>query len=307
MDSKKNKKGKIEQHIVPRTYLKHWRISADKNFVYGIDLTNKYQLNVQTLGLNDKIFKQKKYYNHPSLENPFMIEDFLGEDIEPNYELITREIYNEQNFSELVRIKLILWLYFTNVRRSYNRDKTEEHVSFFLEMFEKIKSKNFNVENKKIIDDYSKHIAKEIHINAFVNKEQGETFLKNFIEILNCKQWKVLKSYSQFEFWTNDNPGFSPNTVERFIKESPYHPLMEINLNSIIYFPISPKYCLEFSPFKSGTSLDICGLNMKIIYEQASLGLIEFINKGVLYTCSKVVISNNKEMLEKCVRRKPKE
>ena len=307
MTQEKNKKGKIEQHVVPSTYLKHWRISSGENFVYGIDLTNKHHLKVQTLGLNSKIFKEKKYYNHHSFKNPFMIEDFLGEDIEPSYELITKETNNEQNFSQLVREKLLLWLYITNIRNPYVRNNIEKLSNFMLKTVETIKNGHLNIDKEVEIENYSKYIAKQVHIDSFVNKEQNEKYLMTFIETLNCKQWKILKSHPTFEFWTNDNPGFSPNTIERFIEETPYHALMEINLNSIIYFPITPKYCLQLSPFKSGTSLDICGLNMEIIYEQASLQLIEYINKGVLHTCSKVIVSNNKEILEKCVKRKPKE
>jgi hypothetical protein len=307
MNQGSNKKGKIEQHVVPSTYLKHWRISSGQNFVYGIDITNNYHLNVQTLGLNSKIFKEKKYYNHSHLENPFMIEDFLGENIEPTYELITKEVTNEQNLSELVREKLLLWLYISNMRKPYVRNNIERISNFMLKTVEKIKSGNLNIDKEIKIENYSKYIAKKVHIDSFVNEEQNKKYLMSFIETLNCKKWKVLKSHPQFEFWTNDSPGFSPNTVERFFKETPYHAMMEINLNSIIYFSITPKYCLELSPFKSGTSLDICGLNMEIVYEQASLQLIEYINKGILYTCSKVVVSNNKEILEKCVRRKPKE
>ena len=80
------RKKKDEQHIVPRTYLKYWKIAPDKNFVYGIDFSNEYRKGVQTFGLNDKVFKQRKYYNHDSFENPYIIEDVLGEEIEIEFE-----------------------------------------------------------------------------------------------------------------------------------------------------------------------------------------------------------------------------
>ena len=68
---------------------------------------------------------------------------------------------------------------------------------------------------------------------------------------------------------------------------------MELNASYVIFYPLSPNYCLEISPFLKGTSLNICSLTMEIKYEQASIGLIEFINRGVLYTCNNVLVSNN--------------
>lgn len=90
---------------------------------------------------------------------------------------------------------------------------------------------------------------------------------------------------------------------KRFANERPYHHIFELNANSFIYFPLSPKYCLEISPFFEGTPLDICALTMKIEYEQASLELVEYINRGVFYTKSKILISKNRETLERCIRR----
>jgi hypothetical protein len=96
--------------------------------------------------------------------------------------------------------------------------------------------------------------------------------------------------------------GFSPNTVKRLAEDYPYHHVMELNPSSIIFYPLSPKYCLEISPFVKGTPLEICSSTMEIKYEQVSLRLIEFKNRGVLYTCNNVLISNSLEILERWVK-----
>jgi hypothetical protein len=300
----KRKKGKDEQHLVPRTYLKHWRIAEDENFVYGIDFANKYNKNVQKFGLNDKVFKQKRYYNDNSFQNPYIIEDVLGQDIEPSYELIMTEVNIEQNISQQIREKLMQWLYISKMRSPFMRDNTEQLANFIFKTTERYKDKNLSTDKEEAIEHQSKQIAKQVQISTFADEEQVKNLSKLFIETLNAKHWRILKSIPQFQFWTNDNPGFSPNTIERFAKERPYHHVMEMNSSSIILYPLSPKYCLEISPFKMGTPLNICALTMDIKFEQASPQMIEYINKGVLHTCSKLIVSNNKEILQHCIKRK---
>lgn len=290
------------QHIVPRTYLKFWKIAEGKSFVYGIDFSNKYKKGVQTFGLNDKVFKERKYYNHNSFENQYIIEDVLGEDIEPSYDKIMCEINNEINLSFGIREKIMQWLFISKMRSPHIRNNTERIANFLFKVTEQFKDKNISAEKERAIEIHSKKIAKEVQLSTLTNDGQLQSLLKLFIETLNAKHWRIIKSIPQFEFWTNDNPGFSPNTDERFAKDTPYHYIMEMNEQSIIYFPLSPKYCLEITPFPQGTPLDICALTMEIKYEQASPKLIEFINKGIFCTCNKVLISNNKEILEYCIK-----
>lgn len=130
MEMGKRNKRKDEQHIVPRTYLKHWRIGSEKNFVYGIDFSDKYKKGVQTFGLSDKVFKRRRYYNDGSFPNPYIIEDVLGQDIEPEYENIMSEVNKEQNLSYSIRGKLIQWLYVSKMRSPYMRDSTEGMANF---------------------------------------------------------------------------------------------------------------------------------------------------------------------------------
>lgn len=293
---------KDEQHIVPKTYLKYWKIT-EGNFVYGIDFSNKYKKEVQTFGLNDRVFKEKKYYNHHSFENSYIIEDVLGQDIEPNYDKIMGEINNQTNLSTDSREKIMQWLYVSKMRSPYIRNNTERIANFLYKATEQFKNKDLSPDKEKTIEQYSKQIAKEVQLNAFANEGQLESLMTLFIETLNAKHWRVLKSIPEFEFWTNDNPGFSPNTVARFAENTPYHPIMEMNAHSIIFYPLSPKYCLQVSPFQQGTPLDICALTMEIKYEQASPELIEFINQGVFYTCNKILVSNNRESLQYSIRR----
>lgn len=295
---------KKEQHIVPRTYLKHWRITDNQNFVYGVDFSNKYKKGVQTFGLNDKVFKENKYYNDNSFENPYIIEDILGKDIEPDYEIIMNEIKSEQNLSIPVREKIIQWLYFSKMRSPYIRNNTERISNFMFKTIEKLNKSNYNQEIEHQIEIYSKEFAKKVQLSAFSDVNQAEKLLSLYAETLNSKHWTIIKSIPEFEFWTNDNPGFSPNTIDHLAKSKPYHPVMELNESSIVIYPLSPKYCLIISPFKKGTPLNICALNMDIEYNEATPELIDYINKGVFYTRNKIIIGTNKEILAHCIRTK---
>lgn len=79
--SRKTKKN--QQHIVPSTYLKYFQIANDPSFVYCINKADPFRTGAQKKGIKDKIFKRKKYYNTPKYENNYIIEDVLGQAIEP--------------------------------------------------------------------------------------------------------------------------------------------------------------------------------------------------------------------------------
>ncbi len=136
--------------------------------------------------------------------------------------------------------------------------------------------------------------------------QQAQNLLELHFQTLNAKHWRILKSYPDFPFWTNDNPGFSPNTNPMFARDNPFHQVIELNASSIIYYVLTPKYCIEISPFEEGTPLTICALNMEIKFEQATPELVDYINQGVFYSLYKLIISNSKKMLDTCIKGKSK-
>ena len=231
--TKKSKKD--AQHIVPKVYLKHWKIAEDENFVYGIDFSNKYKKGIQKFGLNDKVFIKKKYYNNPSFDNPYIIEEILGVEIEPTYEKIMAEVNSETNLSLDVREKIMLWLYISDIRSQHTRNNVKRVADFIYKLTARINGQTLSPEMENTIEQHTSQIAKNTQLNAFSSEGQLKTLLPLVVSTLNAKHWRILKSMSQFGFWTNDNPGFSPNIDERFAKDFPYHPTMEMNANSIIF------------------------------------------------------------------------
>ncbi|HPI40461.1 MAG TPA: DUF4238 domain-containing protein [Pseudobdellovibrionaceae bacterium] len=298
----------IDQHYIPRVYLKWFQIDSveNKSFVYCIDFSNKFNTKVQRKGLNDPIFKKKKFYNDSRLIDPFSIEDVLGKEFEPKYDSIIKSLEFETSPSTQTVEDLMTWLYISKLRSPYFRSNTERVLDKIISITNAYKQHVPTEKEKAEIDLYIKRKSREVHLNPFSNKKQAQELLNLHFETLNGKHWRILKSRPEFPFWTNDNPGFSPNRNPMFAKDNPFHQVMELNENSIILYVLTPRYCLELTPFEEGTPHDVCAFNMKINFEQASLELIDYINQGVFYSRYKLIISNSKELLETCVKIKPK-
>lgn len=144
-----NRSRKDNQHIVPRTYIKYWKIAKEKNFVYGIDFSDKYKKRVQEFGLNHKVFKERKYYCNPSFSNPYIIEDLLGNEIEPCYDEIMDEVTREINLSFGIREKVIQWLYYSKMRSPFIRNNTARMVSFLYNTSLCLNKESLSNEEKK--------------------------------------------------------------------------------------------------------------------------------------------------------------
>ncbi len=295
---------KIEQHIIPRVYLKHFQIdeAENKSFVYSIDFSNPYNQKPQRKGLNDSVFKAKKYYNDHRLADPFSIEDVLGSGFEPMYEEIIKEIRKEQPLSRKTVEDLMIWLYISKLRSPFLRKNNEQFMRWYRDIKNGLGKRTLTAEEMIQSEDYIRTKAKEIHLNSFSDLDQANEMMKTHFNVINAKYWRVLKSLPGLPFCTNDNPGFSPNLHPVFAKDKPFHHVMELNSSSIIYYVLTPEYCLEISPFFEGTPLTVCAMNMEPKFEPAELELIEFINQGVFYSKIKLLISNSKTALDKYLK-----
>jgi hypothetical protein len=287
-----------QQHTVPRTYLKHWRISEQESFVYVIDFSVKGKPAIKQVGLNDKVFKRDRYYNDNTLSDPYILETIFSENFEPIYESIMNEIKQESILSQQAREKLVRWLYISIMRSPVLRNNHKRLISFEMKVREEWGGKVLTEDREREIEKEASERAKKLHLGAFFDKEHAEELVKLFVGTLLAKHWRILKSTPAYEFWTNDNPGFSPNITKRFGHEPDYHYWFELNSNGIMYFPLSPKYCLEITPFQMGTPAEISAATMDIKFETVALEYVDLINEGVFYTRDRLVISSNKRALE---------
>ncbi|MGZ3954380.1 MAG: DUF4238 domain-containing protein [Flavisolibacter sp.] len=289
---------------MPRIYLKQFRISEirEGSFLYCIDFSDQYKRKIQRVGLNDRIFKIKKFYNDNRLVDPFLIEKVFAQDIEPKYEAIMNCLRDEKQIPVDIREDILSWLFFTQFRAPHVRDNINRVMSWMHEMNNKFHNQQLSAEDKELLKDYIIRSSREIHLDAFSDPKQAKELLTTHIETLNTKHWKILKSIPGHPFLTSDNPGFSPNQHEKFAAYAPFHHVMELNHNSIIYFVFSPDYCLEIRPFFEGTPLDVCALNMDIKFEAVSKDYIDYINAGSYYSKYKTLISNSKDAIRQYLK-----
>jgi hypothetical protein len=288
-----------QQHTVPRTYLKHWRISEQESFVYVIDFSQKGKPMVKKLGLNDKVFKRDRYYNDNVFSDPYIIEKVFSESFEPSYEIIMKEIKDESILSQQVRELIIRWLYVSIMRSPVIRNNHQRLLTFMMKAREGWGGKVITDAKAREIENTAEEIAKKLHLGAFADEKHAEGLVNLFVETLVAKHWRILKSTPIYEFWTNDNPGFSPNMTKRFAGEPDYHHWFELNSDGVMFFPLSPKYCLEITPFTAGTPVEFSAVTMDIKFKEVDLQYVDFINEGVFRTRDRLVISNNKSILER--------
>jgi hypothetical protein len=297
---------KIQQHYIPRVYLKQFQIDAaeNKSFVYCIDFSNKYNPKPQRKGINDKIFKKEKYYNDQRLADPYAIEDALSVKFESKYERIVNAISEEKSPPKEIVEDLMTWLYISKMRSPIHRANTQRFLEWFIDTNNKYRGRVPTENEKLILQQYINQKSKNVHLGTLSEIKRIEKLFSLYVNTLNAKHWKFLISQPDLPFLTNDNPGFSPNLQPLSARNFPFHQVMELNSHSTIYYVLTPKYCIEITPFTQETPLNICALNMEMIFEQAPRALIDFINKGVFYSKYKLLISNSLKPLEDFIRMK---
>jgi hypothetical protein len=298
---------KEQQHIVPATFLRQFEIKNpnNKNHVWCIDFTDKYNNTPKPKGVNSKIFKIKNFYSLNNSENRLILENFYSQKIEPLYNQILSEINQELNLSEIIRIRLIEWILHSNQRTEYNRNNIKRISKWMMEMnlrFESFK-KEINPEDEiknhsAEIEIESKNIAKEIQLNNILNPDKYEKYIKLFTDELIIKKWTIFKANDEFPFIANDNPGFSLNT-SHLNRNNIFNSTIHLNHPSFNYLVLSPKYCLYIEPFKKNDSLHLNAFNIEIEYKEIEKRTVDFINLGTCMTSMKYIISNDLNTINK--------
>ena len=294
---------KDQQHIIPRTFLRRFEIPDYKtpNHVWCYNFEDKYVNEPKAKGVNSNLFKIKHFYTLHENDDKLQLENFFAEKVEPEYEKIYNEIKREDNISELIRLRIIEWIFYTNQRTDYLREQikgTFEKLSEFMERFDSNKQGiEFSEEDfMKRIKPESNRLAKDIQLNSILDKENYSRLFTLYYDNLITKSWTILKSKPDNPFIANDNPGFSLNAT-KFYAQKPFHPTIHLNHPAFNYLVISPDYCLYMEPFKMDVPVEVNAFNMKIEYREIADELIEYINWGSYLTAKKYIISNRFESI----------
>lgn len=296
-------------HVVPKVYLRQFLIDGGKGgrFVWCYDFSNQYERRPRRLGINHKVFKSADYYTDPRYSDPHVFEKgLLGGLIEPMYHQIMTEV-NSERLPRLARENLLNWLSVAKFRSPFMREHVKRFMQQYYNLANRMTGRNLTPEQEAALQRHIAQASKEVQLDAMTDSEVAVKRTQDTFAILNAKHWRILRSSSQIPFWTSDNPGFSPNMDPRFAVERPFHHVMELNADSVIYYVLSSRYCLEIEPFRQGTPLteEWCALNMDITFEDASPEEIDFINRGTFHTRHKLLISDSKELLDRCIGAEP--
>jgi hypothetical protein len=301
---------KKQQHIIPKTFLRRFEIPNYKspNHVWCLNFEDKYNKKPLAKGTSDKVFKIKNFYSLYEIEDKYFLENFFAQKIEPTFDLIYSKISEEKEIDELIRLRIIEWIFHTNQRTEYIREQiksTYEKISEFIARFDaKQKGIEFIQETfDKEIQVESKRVARKIQINSILDDEHFKKLFSTYYDNLITKSWTILKSNPNNPFIANDNPGFSLNATKLYAQR-PFHPTIHLNHPAFNFLVIYPKYCLYMEPFKKETSVEVNAFNMKIEFKEINNGQIDYINFGTFYTSKKYLISNKYDSLVKWIENK---
>jgi len=280
---------KVKQHILSKTYLKHFSLNGNGKGIYIINCQDKFRKGIQYKDSGDAIFWEEKFYNSDKFDSPTHLEDFFANDIEPLYNQVIADISKEKPITELpLKLALFQWIYYSKLRSPIWRGHYEKLLAL---------GKPLNNHDSKIIQ----RKAKELHLRFFTDEPFYLVLLDKFMTVLFSKRWSILKRPDNNYWLTTDNPGFDVDLSKLSAATLPIaKPFWNVlNNNTLIYYPLSKDYCLEIKPYNSGEDISLNLTNTPIDFSTDPP--FEHINYWTSCTYNKLIISTDRALLERII------
>ena len=283
----------VDQHIVPKTYLKHFAINPKDRKLKSHVWIKRFDHNktiVSKESIDSQKFKLSDFYTLECEDRPYGMEDYFSSEIEPVYNDIIYEVELEQNLSQDCRSKLILWLYNIKYRNTYNRINIQRNLQNMVQYTNLYKNEFDRLITAAPTADEISRDARRTHLESLLRQD----LLSEFEKGMGTKHWIILKSRREDKFITNDNPGFSINIdlgVPDFKTLTSY---FATNHEATNYFVLSPKYCLMISPFWKDTPLELSLKTQTIDHKTTNVRHIQFINNCTSITRNRLLIASNR-------------
>lgn len=264
-----------KQHIISKTYLKRFSDTYDGKNLFVIDSSNQHVKHIQKKNSGDSIFWIENYSDSNDFSDNKAIEKMFGQYIEPNYNRIVNEIYNENEKLSIEDKNLIIqWIFYTKMRSPIWENK----------------------------DEYGKPIYKnKIHLNNFLDDKLFSPALLMFINDTINKQWTIYRCTPNETWWTTDNPGYciDLNLAEshNYVIPDPFCRLTGVD--TILFYPLSKDYCLNIHAYEKGTPPEYNLTNTPIKFKESQDDWVKIINTWTLMSQSRLLISNSKTSLER--------
>ena len=250
-----------KQHIVSKTYLKHFSEKLDGNGLYVIDYEDEFKTGIQKKNSGDKIFWIENYSDTPFFEDKKAIEKMFGSDIESSYNDIISNIEQENpNIGFDVKQELLQWIFYTKLRSP----------------------------------------IWENHLENFTNYDFFKKQANHFVSSAISMKWTIYKSPKEKYWWTSDNPGFCHNIKEMKVtqKISPKPIYNIVGVDSVLYYPLSKKYYLNIHPYNKGEDLNLNATNTNVRFKESDLSLLRILNYSTFITKKRLIIAAESESLK---------
>ncbi|MDQ3109214.1 MAG: DUF4238 domain-containing protein [Bacteroidota bacterium] len=256
-----------KQHVVSKTYLKHFSINSDGHNLFVIDSSNLMKPGIQKKNSGDRIFWEENYSDSCLFQDKKTIEKFFGMEIEPTYNKIIHAIEKErEGVSFMAKQNLINWVFYTKMRSPIWEETT---------------------------DGQRNRYSQQLHLENFTNIDRFNIAKKKFeMDALN-KRWTIYKSPFGKYWWTTDNPGYCIDLkkleVERCLSPDVYCDLS--GADSILFYPLTKKICLCIHAYNKGENIFMNLRNTPISFETPNLQLYNLINHYTRLSQKRLIIS----------------
>lgn len=283
----------IKQHILPKTYLKHFSTNEDGIGIHVIDNHDKYKDKVQIKNSGDKIFWEKKFYNSQQFSSSIALEKAFGQKIEPFYHDLILTIKKEEPIEDWdIKLKILAWMFFAIQRTPHWRWIHKGSIrlrKWLMTVYPNLKSSDIEEEQKNI-----EAISKELHLKQFADKEVFAKNLGEFGSFVINKRWKILKCHPDLHWITTDNPGFLMKYKEDSIVAVP---TLLFKDTDGMFFPLTKDYGIEIYPYSNEDSVELNLSNTIIEREQASYEISKLFNRFSFATMHRLLLSPDKKAL----------
>lgn len=283
----------FKQHIIPKTYLKHFSINEDGNALYVIDNHDEYKRKIQIKNSGDKIFWEKKFYNSIQFSSATILEEILSS-IESLYNKLMLRLKSDMEIEDLdTKLNLITWIFSAIQRTPQKR-------------FNYRRMLDLNIWLKRVYPDLDDlpsiegtdldNLAKELHLREFADESIRSKKLEEFTSFAMNKRWEILKCPYGSYWITTDNPGFliKFNEIENSLVCNP-----SWNFSSAdgMFFPLSKDYAIHIFPYSKTDDVKLNLTNTPIERRVAPVEINRLYNRFSFVSIHRVLISPNEETL----------
>ncbi len=301
---------KERQHVVPQFYLKSFAVETKPNhfkiYCYFKQYKNKIRrLEVENVAVK-KFFYDERYPPQP-IENYLSLKE---RDLSMTYHKVIRE-KTINTLNKIEKIHLIYLAYFQYIRTEYMREKIiqlfndishkeksnylKDHTIEEWNRFNEFSTTKHPIKIQKLLividDDYIKHWSKKVSQSLLNIMKTVLNLKKGILNTFNNLNQILLeiKDDSQ-EFYTSDHPILFYS--KQAIKDDEGMTFLDIHdPHTQIYYPLSPKLCLNFYNSTIFNDYETKYPNMKKELYKSDIKEVVLINKLVTHEAYRMIFS----------------